>query len=149
MAKAAAAPVRRRSWFWLQGMVCGVVAAIAPGTAVMAVVLLGPGLAMYAIGSPQSRPIARAMIMMGAATTFMPLRLLWEQGGTLDASLGLLGDPARPILAWVASGLGWFVAQVTDLATQFILNAKAANQLRALGKEREALIAEWMDGPAR
>ena len=146
MAKAAAAPAQRRSWFWLQGVICGLAAAIVPGTALMLAVLLGPGLAMYATAQGKGRPIARAMIMMGAASTFMPLRLLWEQGGSLDAALGLLSDPARPLLSWTANGAGWLIAQATEIATQFVLNAKAAQHLRALQKEREALTAEWL-GP--
>ncbi len=145
MAKAAAAAPPRRSWFWLQGVVCGVAAAVAPGTAVLLAILLGPGFITYATAQGRTRPIARAMIMMGAATVFMPLRLLWEQGGSLDAALDLLGDPTRPLLSWVASGAGWSIAQVTELATQFALNAKSNRTLRALKKEREALAAEWAD----
>ena len=149
MAKAATARPARRSWFWVQGLVCGIVAATAPGTALMLAVLLGPGMAMYASAPGRGKAHARAMILMGAATVFMPLRQLWEQGGSLDAALALLGDPARPLLSWTASGMGWLIGQVTELATQFLLNAKAAQERRALVTERQTLLDEWITNSGR
>ena len=146
MAKAASVRPQRRSWFWVQGLVCGIVAATAPGTALLLGVLLGPGLAMYASAPGKGRPHARAMVMMGAASVFMPLRLLWEQGGSLDAALELLSDPSRPLLSWTASGLGWLVGQVTELITQFLLNAKATQLRRTLEIERQDLMEEWEAG---
>ena len=147
MAKAAStSSPPRRSWFWLQGLVCGVAAAAAPGTALMLAVLLGPGLAMYATAQGPGRAVARAMIMMGAASVFMPLRLLWEQGGSLDVALELLSDPTRPLLSWTANGAGWLIGQATELVTQFFLDAQANRQLHAFKEEREELATEWMEG---
>ncbi len=145
---AAGAAPRRRSWFWLQGVVCGGAAVAIPGTALMVAVLLAPGLAMYAAEQGRSRPLARAMILMGAASAFFPLRLLWEQGGSLDTALNLLGDPARPLLSWAASGAGWLVGQATEMATRLALDAAAAKTLRALKEERDQLNAEWHDRPS-
>ena len=145
-AKSVAVPAPRRSWFWLQGMMCGVAAAVVPGTAALLVVLLAPGLAMCATERAPGKPMGRAMLLMGAASTFMPLRQLWEQGGSLEAALTILGDPANPLLSWAASGVGWLAGQVAEMTTRFVLNAQAAQRLRALNQEREALRIEWMDG---
>lgn len=147
MAKAGsvrAAP--RRSWFWLQGVVCGAAAAIVPGTALMVAVLLAPGLAVAFTEKTQGRPMARAMILMGMATVCAPLRDLWEQGGSLDAALGVMADPTKPLLSWIATGFGWFVGQLTEVATRLVLDARAAQTLRTLKQERDTLMAEWLDG---
>ena len=144
MAKVAA-PAQRRSWFWLQGVLCGAVAVAAPGFAVMTGILLAPGLAMFFSEQERGRPIARAMLLTGAASSFLPLRLLWEQGGSLDSALNLLGDPARPLLSWAASGVGWISGQVTEIATRLLLEAGAAHRLRNLKQEKEVLTAEWVN----
>jgi hypothetical protein len=145
MAKAAASPGAPRSWFWLQGVICGVTAAAVPGTALMVAVLMAPAIATYAMEQGKSRPLARGMMLMGAACTFMPLRLLWEHGGSLDASLDLLSDPGRPLLAWTACGGGWLAGQMADLGARLLLDARSARMLRQLTDERDKLIVEWTD----
>jgi hypothetical protein len=127
-------------------MVCGVAAAVIPGTALVIAVLLAPAIAMYATEPTRGRPIARAMIYMGTASTMMPLRLLWEHGGTLDAALDLLSDPGRPLLAWLACGAAWFLGQLTEILSRFALDARAKMAMRALSAERDKLKEEWLGG---
>ncbi len=147
MAKAASSASPRRSWFWLQGMVCGVAAAAVPGTALVIGVLLAPAIALYLMAPAANRPVARAMLLMGAAATMMPLRLLWEQGGTLDAALDLLSDPGRPLLSWFACGTAWCLGQIGEILTRLALDARGMLAVRALTAERDRLKAEWLDGP--
>lgn len=144
MAKATSPP-RPRSWAWLQGMLCGIVAVAAPGTAVTIAVLLAPGVAMFAAEQERGRPIARAMLLTGAASTFMPLRLLWEHGGSFETGLNLLSDPTRLLFSWAASGCGWITGQLTDALTRLLLDARATRQLHNLKQERETLLAEWIN----
>ena len=148
MAKAKAAASPKRSWFWLQGLLCGVVAATIPGTALLAAVLLGPSLAMLATEQVEGHPIARSMLLMGLAATVMPMRVLWDHGGSIDAALDVLGDPGRPLLAWGASGAGWLVGQVADLLTRFVMDAQAARAIQLLDQERAELTREWTPGSA-
>ncbi|WP_158745869.1 hypothetical protein [Acidisphaera sp. L21] len=148
MAKASASAtpaVPRRSWFWLQGVICGVAVAVVPGTALMIGVLMAPAFATYAMEQGKTRPLARGMMLRGAACTFMPLRVLWEHGGSLDASLDLLSDPGRPLLAWTACGAGWLAGQLADILTRLALDARSARALRQLTQERDKLIVEWTD----
>jgi hypothetical protein len=127
-------------------MVCGVAAAVVPGTALVIAVLLAPAIAMYATEPTPGRPISRAMIFMGAASTMMPLRLLWEHGGTLDAALDLLSDPGRPLLSWFACGAAWFLGQLVEILTRFALDARARMAVRTMSAERDKLKEEWLDG---
>ncbi len=145
MAKSAAVQPRR-SWFWLQGMACGVAAAIIPGTSLVIAVSLAPAIAVYVMETTSGRPLARAMIFMGTASTMMPLRLLWEHGGSLDAALDLLSDPGRPLLSWLACGAAWFLGQSAEIVTRFALEARAKMAVNALTAERETLKGEWLDG---
>lgn len=145
MAKSAAVQPRR-SWFWLQGMACGVVAAVIPGTSLVVAVLLAPGIALYVMEATSGKPLARAMIFMGTASTMMPLRLLWEHGGSLDAALDLLSDPGRPLLSWLACGAAWLLGQSAEILTRFALEARTTMAVNALTAERESLKDEWLDG---
>ena len=147
MAKAASPAAPRRSWFWLQGVVCGVGAAAAPGTALVLGILLAPAVAVYATEHEKGRPIARAMLLMGAASAMMPVRVLWEHSGTLEAALDLLGDPGCPLFSWAACGTAWLVGQLADILTRFGLDARAKLAIRALTAERDKLNEEWMDAP--
>ena len=146
-AKPASAAAPRRSWFWLQGMVCGVGAAAAPGTALVVAVLLAPAVAVYATEHATGRPIARAMMLMGAASAMMSVRTLWEHGGTLDTALDLLSDPGCALLSWTACGAAWLAGQSADILTRFGLDARAKMAIRALTAERDKLNSEWMDAP--
>jgi uncharacterized membrane protein len=138
---AAAKPAR----LWLQGAVCGILAAVVPGIACMLGVLLLPGLLIYATESTPGRPVARAMLLMGAAAVIMPMRTVWAHGMSLAAALDVLGDPAVPLLAWTAGGAGWLLIEVADIVATYIGRAKDRSTARRLEEERAALGEEWTD----
>ncbi len=141
----AAARGTPRSWFWLQGVVCGGVVATAPGTAMMTAILLAPVAVAYAMDATPGRPHLRAIALLGAASTFMPLRLLWEHGGSVEAALDLLGDPLRPLLSWSCCGAGWLATELVQLARRFAVATKEAALLKQLKAERARLVEEWLD----
>jgi hypothetical protein len=138
----AAAP-RRRSWLWLQGLLCGAALSIATGPAILLAVLLAPGLMSYAIERGDGKPVSETMLLLGAATCFMPLRILWEQGHSVDAALALLSDPARPGLSWVAAGAGWLMEEAAQIIARQSSELATKRRIAQLQKERAGLVAEW------
>ncbi len=133
----------RGSRTWLHGIVCGAIVAALPGVAVIAATLLLPAVAYrLAYGTDREGP-ARAMLLVSAAGLFAPLRLLWDQGGTLSAALDVLSDPARPLLAWCGCGVGWLTCLVAETLVRVAAVSRREQTLRLVTKEREALIQEW------
>ena len=140
---AAASRKSAKSWTWLQGIVCGIVVAIAPGTAVLLAILAAPALGMLATSSPRHETPVRAMLLASAASTIMPLRLLWEQGGTFATALDLLTDPSRPLLSWVACGLAWLACHIVEVVMRFTGQLRTNGSAKSLAQERTALLREW------
>src|SRR6185312_14416383 len=82
-----------RSMLWLQGLLCGVLAALATPTALVLGVLLGPGLLALLLDRAPGRPSARAMLVFGLSATVFPLMALWKAGHTMEAASLLASDP--------------------------------------------------------
>ena len=127
---------------WLQGLICGAVVATEPGSALLVLTLLIPALAYHAMTLPGRRG-ARAMLLMGAASTFMPLRTLWCHDASLATAVNLLGDPNRLLVSWVSVAAGWFVAELAEVATKLTLDGRARQSVHALKRERDDLAREW------
>ena len=121
----------RRSLVWIQGAVAGGVVAVAPGTALLAAVLLCPAIVYYLAEPARLRPVARAMLLCGGAATFLPIRTLWDAGNTLAAALDILGDIRCPLLAWVACGGGWLLAETVNVTARLMLEAPVPPPHRA------------------
>ena len=134
---------RRRSWLWLQGLVCGAALSFATAPALLVAGLLLPGLAGYAIERTPGKPISEAMLLFGVATVFMPLRLLWEGGHSMAACLTLIMDPWRLGLSWTAAAAGWFLAESAQMIAERYGELAARRDIAALRKERAELAAEW------
>jgi len=137
------AVTRRRSWLWLQGLVCGAALTLAPAIAVLALVLLAPGLFVYAIEETAGKPVGRAMLLLGAAASFGPLRTLWDSGNTLDGAINLISDPVHLGMAWVVAGSGWLFGELIQIVGREVLEVMARHRAAALRQERTRLEAEW------
>jgi hypothetical protein len=134
---------RRRSWLWLQGLACGAALSVATGPVLLVIVLLAPGLAVYAIERNSAKPMASSMLLFGLATTFMPLRLLWEAGHGMEAGITMLSDPSRVGLAWVAAGIGWLLEESAQIVARQYSDIATRHRIAALQKERARLVEEW------
>ena len=146
MSKAAPARGTRRSWLWLQGAVGGGIAVTAPGSAILVAVLLCPAIVFYATEPAPGRPVGKIMLLTGSAALFMPLRTLWEHGGSLPGALDLLADPGCPLLAWVSCGAGWLMCELLQIATRLTLTAQTKHRVMALERERIEITEEWTFG---
>lgn len=134
-----------RSWFWLQGLVCGGMLATAPGMGLTLLVLLAPALVAYPLDGTSGRPHFRTIALLGTASAFSPLLLLWEHGGSVDAALDLLSDPARPLLCWFCCGAGWLLTELAQMVSQLAVTGRNARTLKLLRAERTWLTEEWLD----
>jgi hypothetical protein len=134
---------RRRSWLWLQGLACGAALSVATGPVLMMGVLLAPALMAYAIERNPAKPAATTMLLFSAATTFTPLRDLWQGGQSIEGGLLMLGDPMRAGLAWVAAGTGWLLEEMAQAIAGQYSDIKTRHRIAALNKERAALVEEW------
>ena len=129
-------PERAGSTLWIQGLVCGAVAAFATPTALLAVVLLAPGLAGLAAERTQGRPVGRGMLLCGLAASVTPIRALWEDGHTLSGSLVLALDPPTVGLAWAAAGAGWLLSQLAPVVIRIALDAGSLSRAARLRAAR-------------
>jgi hypothetical protein len=128
---------------WVQGLGLGALAVAAPGVAVLACLLLLPGLVAMAVAGPGWRVEARSVLLAGIAAAIAPLLALWHDGTGLDGAAQLLGRGEALPLAWGAAGLAWLLAEAVPLVLAAILEALAASQLARLREEHAALAAAW------
>lgn len=134
---------RDRSYTWLQGLVSGLAAALFPGPALLAALLLAPGLVALALDRAPSKPAARAILLFGAAATIPPLVRLWHLGATVDSALTLLGDPALVATAWLLGAIGWLLDQFAPLLVRYALDAAVTARVARLNGERARLAEAW------
>lgn len=140
-ARPAAPP--QRSYAWLQGLLCGVAAALVPGPALLIGLLLAPGLFALLLDQAPGKPMARAVLLAGLAGSIEPLASLWNGGGGIGEALGMLGDPAVLGLAWLAGAGGWLASELAPLFLRVGMDGAAAARAARLRAERARLVEEW------
>ncbi len=139
----AQAPARHGPGLWLLGMGSGALATLATPTAVLAGVLLAPGLLALLLDPTPGRTAARPVLLCGVAASLHPLLALWDGGGGMDAGLGLAADLPTLGTAWAAQGLGWLACELSPLAVALVQTARVRAQAARLRAERVALEEEW------
>lgn len=128
---------------WMQGLGCGLVAALATPTAALAGGLLAPAIATIMLDRREGRALTRTVLLAGLAAAARPLATLWVGGHGMELALALLADPANLGLAWIAQGAGWLACEALPLAITASLNAQAAARAGRLRRVRAELQAEW------
>jgi hypothetical protein len=134
---------RRHSMVWLQGLGCGAVVALVPAMALLLGVLLLPGVLALLYDRQGGRPVARTVLLCGAAAVVAPALALWGAGKTMDASLILLSDLRVVGTAWSAAAAGWIAAELAPVAVLMVLEAITQTHAARLRATREKLVAEW------
>jgi len=149
MAKAATASKPRRaasgarSVVWLSGLACGVLAAIAPGLAIVGAGLLAPGFVALKLDREPGRPMARTVMTFGLAACVHPVLTLWNSGQSIGAAIAIVSDPAMTGIAWVAAATAWLLTQLTPLLVRAVLEAAALAQTTRLRALRGRLVETW------
>ncbi len=148
-AVAGRAPARpARSMVWLQGLACGALATLATPLAVLLGVLLLPGLCVLLLDRAPGRPVARTMLLCGAAASVSPAWQLWDHGLTMANSLDQLSDFLTLGLAWAATAAGWLLAEVTPVFVHLVLEGTSRRREAELRAARARFEAEWGIPPA-
>ncbi len=143
MSAAGAAASVGRGRVYLQGLACGAVAALATPTALLGSALLLPALLAWFAEGATGRPLARAMLLFGAAGALPSLAALWGGAGDLRAALDAALDLHNLALAWAAQAAGWLLAEGLPVAGRLAVSAGVARRSRQLRAERARLSEEW------
>jgi hypothetical protein len=128
---------------WLQGLACGALAALAPGMALLAGMLLAPGLLALFLDRQPGKPVARAVILFALAACVTPLRAAWDSGQGPDAAVAQLSDLRVIGTVWSAAGAGWLLTQLTPVVIAMALEAASMARASRLRAERDRLAEEW------
>jgi hypothetical protein len=143
--RAADKPAARRggSLTWLLGVGCGVAVTFATPSAVLAGVLMAPGVVAAMFDRQANRAVTRVVFISGAGLTFGPLWHLNTGTPSMAAALDLLADPAVLCPAWLAAACGWTMCEALPIVLQMAANRRAAGRIAALREEAAALQAAW------
>jgi membrane-associated phospholipid phosphatase len=143
-----AATPRQHSMVWLQGLLCGAMAMLAPPTALLLGVLLGPAVLALMLDRQPGRPRARSIALFGMAASVDPLRTLWVSGHAMTDAAALLGDLHVLGIA-AAAAAGWLLAEAAPVAVRATLEALTISRTARLRALRSRLSEEWrLDPPA-
>ncbi|MSP02694.1 MAG: hypothetical protein EXR07_16840 [Acetobacteraceae bacterium] len=132
-----------RATVWLSGLACGVLAAIAPGTALVAGCLLAPGIVALKLDREPGRPVARTVLTCGLAGCVQPIITLWNAGQSLDTAFAIVADPGATGVAWSAAAAGWLMTQLIPLGVRAALEATALTRATRLRASRARIAEAW------
>jgi hypothetical protein len=132
---------------WLQGLAIGAMVAMVPAAALLLGVLLAPGLAALMLDRRPGRPVARSVLLCGAAGCVAPVGDLWNAGQTVDASLAVLGELGGIGTAWSAAAAGWLLAELIPVVVRVVLEAASLAHAVRLRAARAKLAEEWEPDP--
>ncbi len=143
-----AAQPRQHSMVWLQGLLCGAMAMLAPPTALLMGVLLGPAVLALLLDRQPGRPKARSVALLGMAASVDPLHSLWVSGHSMSGAAALLGNLHVLGTAWAAEAAGWLLAEVAPVVVRATLEALSISRTAQLRALCTRLAEEWgLDPP--
>ena len=134
---------------WLQGLACGAAVALATPCAVLAGLLLAPGIGAFVLERQPGRPAARVALLCGAAVAAAPLVALWQAGQGVGAAVTVASDATVLGGCWAAQCAGWLMAMLTPVFVRLALEANARTSMARLRAERARYEAEWGIPPVK
>jgi 4-amino-4-deoxy-L-arabinose transferase-like glycosyltransferase len=133
-----------RSWFWAQGLACGVLVATAAPLALVLAVLFAPAvLAALMVPPGASRRQGGILLVYGLAGALPWLQALWAAAQSWPAALDLLATMRLPASCWGAQGGAWLFAQLAPFVARQVLEARVRARIARLEDARRRLRAEW------
>jgi len=127
----------------LAGLACGALVTLATATAVLAGILLAPGLLSLVLDQAPGRPTARAVMLFGLAATMQPLATLWRTGDHVGIALDLASNLSTLATAWVAQGGAWILCELTPLVIALVMEAISRTQAARLRSARTGFEEQW------
>jgi hypothetical protein len=128
---------------WLQGLACGALCTLATPTALLAGLLVAPGLLALALDAEPGRPAARPILLLGLVATVHPVAELWRLGQSIGTALDLLASPKVVATAWLAQMGGWVLVELGPMLIALALEAAAQARLMRLRAARARYEAQW------
>lgn len=128
---------------WMQALALGFAVASAPALAAFCVILLLPGLVAWCTDTAHGRPLGRAILGFGMAGAFAPIWRHIQQGQSVQGAADILMNSQAIPAAWGLAGTGWLIGRAAQFAVELHLRSRAADRIRWLRAQREALETEW------
>ena len=116
---------------------------LAPPTALLMGVLLGPALLALVFDRQPGRPRARSIALFGMAASVDPLRTLWVSGHGMPEAVAMVGDLHVLATAWAAGGAGWLLAEASPVVVRAALETLSISRAARLRALRTRLADEW------
>jgi NAD/NADP transhydrogenase beta subunit len=133
----------KRSFVWLQGLICGAMVTLAPSLAIMLTFLLAPGLIALVLDRSPGRAVARGVLLFGLAAAVGPAKTLWEGGLAMPTAIQLMTDPLIFGTAWAAAAVGWLVGEVAPIVVEMVLTSSRKVRILKLEAARAKYAEEW------
>ncbi len=127
----------------LAGLAGGALVTLATATAVLAGILLAPGLLSLVLDQAPGRPTARAVMLFGLAATVQPLATLWRTGHHVGVALDLAANLSTLTTAWVAQGGVWVLCELTPLVIALVMEAVSRSRAARLRTVRTIYEQQW------
>ena len=147
-----------RSWFWAQGLGCGVLVAAAAPLAVVLGVLFAPAMLAAIMVPPQNggtrgggtrggggatRRLGGVLMVYGLAAALPWLHVIWSAAQSWPGSLDLLASMRLVAACWGAQGGAWLMGELVPLVARQVLEAKVRARVNRLRDARSRLQEEW------
>jgi len=143
-ARRAAGGPANRSWFWAQGLACGILVAMAaPLAMVLAVVFAPAALGALASSGDHGRRLGGAMLVYGLAAALPWLGGLWATSRDWGMALDLLGGMRLVGECWSAQAAAWLLSEIAPLVARLVLEAWVRARDARLREARRRLQEEW------
>lgn len=133
----------KRSFVWLQGLICGAVATLATPLAILLTFLLAPGLIALVLDRSPGRPTARAVLLFGLAASVAPAKTLWEGGLTMPGCVDIMTDPIIFGTAWAAAAFGWLTGEAAPIIIELMQGSGRRLRAKRLAEARAKYAEEW------
>jgi len=127
---------------WLQGLLCGGMAMLAPGVAAALGILLAPAWLGLLLDHRPHRPVARCVILFALAAGSGPLHQLWAGWLTGGAGVPLPGLGQLGTV-WSVAAAGWLLAEMLPVLVRAVLEMNSAARAARLRVARDQLTESW------
>ena len=133
-----------RSWFWVQGLACGVVVATSAPLALVLGVLFAPAL-LAALMLPPGVPrrVAGILLVYGLAGALPWMQALWATAQSWPASLDLLSQLGLAASCWGAQAAAWLLGEIVPFVARLVLDTRVRVRANRLREARSRLQDEW------
>jgi len=118
-------------------------AALAPGLAAHAAMLLAPAILAVVLDRQPGKPVARTIALFALAACVEPMRDLWMGTQAAGGSVSFLLDLQAVGTVWSAAGAGWLLSQLLPVILGIMTEAGSLARAVRLRSARERIIEEW------